>query len=223
MGGKCPSRSSLPHAVAGFANKNFPSGGTSEVRPFASAPLIPCKLISSLGQASVCHLRGGVTSQRRPAGKKMPCVFLYPVWRGCNYMCCFSTISLKELLSFQESLERSWLHLLQGQIGTKITTCSPLHCAENKPRLLLASLGLVATHLGGPLFRGPQGSWKVSGRRQGTRQAGSTILSLGSTPLRIMWRGLQMRAAILGHGKNSFQIPCVPAIIQPHSKVHWRQ
>lgn len=50
-----------------------------------------------------------------------------------------------------------------------------------------------------------QGSQRMSGSRQGSRQAGSTILSLGSTPLRIMYQGLQMRAAIVGHAKNSTQ------------------
>lgn len=32
-----------------------------------------------------------------------------------------------------------------------------------------------------------------------------------------------MTAAILGRGKNSARVPCAPASVQPHSKVHGRQ
>ena len=134
MGGKCPPRSSLLLAVTGLANENFPSGGTSEACPFASAPLIPCKLISSHGQASICPQRG-------PAGKEMPHMFLYPVWRSCNYMCCFSSISLKELLSFQESLERSWLHLLQGPKWHQNCNLLPLALCRKQTKAPASILG----------------------------------------------------------------------------------
>lgn len=76
--------------------------------------------------------------------------------------------------------------LLQRQSGMKIAICFPLHCAESKPRLLLGSSGLGAAQLGAALFGAAQGSQRLSGSRQGTRQGGSTILSLGSTPLMVM-------------------------------------
>lgn len=90
--------------AAGFANGKFPSGGTSGVRPFASAPLTPCKLMNASVQARFCPLPG------------RKCRACSPALRGevTNYLRCFSSISLRELLSCQGSLERSCWHFLQG-------------------------------------------------------------------------------------------------------------
>lgn len=90
--------------AAGFADGKFPSGGTSGVRPFASAPLTPCKLMNASVQAHFCPLPG------------RKCRACSPALRGevTNYLRCFSSISLRELLSCQGSLERSCWHFLQG-------------------------------------------------------------------------------------------------------------
>lgn len=139
--------------------------------------LIPCELTCSDRQLS------GGSSEEMPwecpgSALGMPCMLFQPACRSCSYRGSCSSVQLKEFLSPQECLDRGWLRLLQGQSDTKIPTCSPLHPAEHKPRPPPATLELVA---GEALFRAPQGCWREPGSRQGTSQAGSTILSLGSS------------------------------------------
>lgn len=161
--------------------------------------------------------------QRGSVGEEMPCMFFYPGCRTCNYMLLLQCFA-QGIILIQGSMERSWLDLLQGWSSIKTTACSFALCRKQTrvPASILGILGADSSSARSSWLQNALGMLEDAGQQQGTHQAGSTILSLCRTPLRVMFPSHQMRAAIFICVKTSSQIPCVPASIQPHSKVHGR-